>query len=310
MVKGYVKIAPVAQYEAEQRTVRVSMKPAVGKQIISDQLMQVAASSPCTFSPHFDAERFIFGKIREYTLRAAAHGDNVGASTAVRNVDHSTDHIHESLRYRVAAQAILQRCRVSSTDAPKHLLGHVAGLMLRDGHVPICRTENIQGESQSNARVGDESQLSSALKASVRAHRFHMSVKLLLKSIAVAAAGAASSSSDHCSISFRKGSDASVTERVQSCLMFVLAILNSSAMRLPHNKARNFQSNHLKIHDFPDQNTKVQAECASTSAYAAGPWLGLKKEAGFGTAPIWYQQSMANGPPAQTSRWTQAMHTN
>jgi len=44
-------------------------------------------------------------------------------------------------------------------------------------------------------------------------------------------------------------------------------------------------------------------ELASSSSRMPKYGVASRMEAGFGTAPIWYQQSMATGPPLQSSRW-------
>jgi len=59
-----------AHYESQQRTVGVSQKPAIGKTLFSDVLIQ---STGGPLHGHFDTERFLHSQVRGYTLRAAAH---------------------------------------------------------------------------------------------------------------------------------------------------------------------------------------------------------------------------------------------
>jgi hypothetical protein len=45
------------------------------------------------------------------------------------------------------------------------------------------------------------------------------------------------------------------------------------------------------------------AEKITSNKVSCSGHISYKKESGFGTAPIWYQQSMQNGPPSRHSRW-------
>jgi len=218
------------------------LKPAVGKQIIADSLIQAAASG--SFNPCFDTERFIFGKIREYTLRAASHGNKVHVVSAVsvHDENHSNEDIHESLQFRIAAQVVLDSSHSVLKSIPRILQTHVAAQ--------------------------------------------------ILKSMAAMTSASAASSWNQCS-SLDERRTSSAGECAQSSFLFALSLLISRAMNSVHNNACGSQSNHVKS----------TAARSSLSIGASAPWLGLRKESGFGTSPIWYQQSMATGPPPQASRW-------
>jgi len=66
MVKGIVKFVLQADYEAQRRTVPVSQKPAMGKELfgVRDQLSGIDS--------RFETERFVHGQIHQYLLRSAA----------------------------------------------------------------------------------------------------------------------------------------------------------------------------------------------------------------------------------------------
>jgi hypothetical protein len=306
MVKGSIKIARDAHYEAEQRTVGVSLKPAVGKQIIADNLIQAAASG--SFSPCFDTERFIFGKIRDYTLRAAAHGDKVAVVSAVsvHNETHSNEDIHESLQYRIAAQVVLNSSRSAMQSIPRILQTHVAAQMLHDTHMPVFTSDKTLQDSQRRDEVREEFQLSSTLRSwartqGIRLH--HKDVQVLLKSMAAMTSSSAVTSWNPCSSLDGRGT-LSAAEWAQSSFLFALSLLISRAINSAHNNACCSQSNHVKSEEETQTSIQSRAASSSPSLRASAPWLGLRKESGFGTSPIWYQQSMATGPPPQASRWT------
>jgi serine/threonine protein kinase len=70
---------------------------------------------------------------------------------------------------------------------------------------------------------------------------------------------------------------------------FGLPMLTKSTREFPVNN----------LYDSPDLTRTSQAVKlnAFNNKTASGPWLGMKRASGFATAPIWYQQSMATGPP-------------
>jgi len=174
MVKCSIKVTHNAHYEAGNRTTGIAMKPAVGKQIFSDNLIHAAAGS---FKGTFDTERFVFGKIRDFTNRIASHGDHAQTIVAAKALGHqhaaSTDDIHDAQPFLMVANSYFY----SMSD--------------------VC-------------------------------------------------APLASNSYDSLDLT-------------RTTLTVKFDVLNNKT--------------------------------------ASGPWLGLKRASGFATAPIWYQQSMATGPP-------------
>jgi hypothetical protein len=305
MVKGSIKIARDAHYDAEQRTVGVSLKPAVGKQIIADSLIQ-AATAAGSFSPCFDSERFIFGKIRAYTLRAASHGnkDAFVAAVPVQQENHSNEDIHESMAYRVAAQVVLDRSFVALEGVPRVLQTHVAAQMMHDAHIAVFSTEKTLQDSQRRDDVREEFQLSSTLRSWARTQGIqlhHKDVQILLNSIAAMASASAASNWDQSSPAGWDGRrPLSAVECAQSSLLFALSLLISRAMKTPNDIA---SSSHIKSQVDSQRSTQIRTSSSSASKCVSAPWLGLRNESGFGTSPIWYQQSMATGPPPQASRW-------
>jgi len=97
MVKCSIKVTHNAQYEAGNRTTGIAMKPAVGKQIFSDNQLHAAAGS---FKGTFDTERFVFAKIRDFTNRIATHGNHAQTIVPAMALGHqraaSTDDIHDA----------------------------------------------------------------------------------------------------------------------------------------------------------------------------------------------------------------------
>jgi hypothetical protein len=268
-------------------------------------LIQAAASG--SFSPCFDTERFIFGKIREYTLRAASHGNKVPVVSAasVHNESHSNEDIHESLQYRIAAQVVLDSGRSVLESIPRILQTHVAAQMLHDAHIPVFSAEKTLRDSQRRDEVRGEFQLSSALRSWARAqgiHLHHKDVQVLFKSMSAITGASAASTWNQCS-SFDGRRTLSAAECARSSFLFALSLLISRAMNSVHNNACSSPSSHFKSKVETQRSTQSRAESSSPSTGASAPWLGLRKESGFGTSPIWYQQSMATGPPPRTTRW-------
>jgi hypothetical protein len=89
MVKFGIPVQFSAHDEAQYRTVGVSMKPAIGKELFS--LQDLGAESGGAFSGHFETERFIHSKVRPYLLRSADHCRSVQIDLSNLNAAYLVD---------------------------------------------------------------------------------------------------------------------------------------------------------------------------------------------------------------------------
>jgi hypothetical protein len=305
MVKGPIKFVRNAHYESQQRTVDVSVKPAIGKSLFSDTLISAASGS---FQGHFETERFVHNQVREYTLRAAKHCADVRAvvpdrkASALRSdsIVHAPEHVMpESLKYRVAAETFDSSVGyITVPEVPKHIRVYVLAKMLHDLDMPV---DQIQLNSPAKTHVSDDRSILKmryALKRiaqaapvalnTVDSERVHLFSKLV----------SAQASLTHGSgpVSFKGGSDSErVDYKIWSQARSAVVLLTLMSLL---SKTKGISSDSLNC----IEATRGHAKYASRDSAIAkitgrqGSFETSKAE-GFGTAPIWYQQSMENGPP-------------
>jgi len=313
MVKVSQKIVRDAQYESQQRTVEVSLKPALGKHLFSESLVQ---ASEGTFHGHFETERFLHGKIREYTLRAAMHWTDVREalpdarirallSDQTDNVE-SIKEISQALQYKAAAESIESSIgAVTLPHVPKDLRVYVLAKILHDLDVPLNANEvSIPAKSNSSEdRANLKMRL--ALRRMAKAAGISLyadagtvqAMNLLLASQVPLSKTSDSNVEGSKSLS-SAGSDKKILSYSHSAIMvFILSLLSKT------RSTSTFSASCIE----QDSQVLKHYESASVSAYNIELQQGieLSMAEGFGTAPIWYQQSMATGPPTQASRWEQ-----
>jgi hypothetical protein len=230
MVKVQRKEMREAAFEAEKRTVSLSLKSAVGQQLID-----VVDRSGLSKGAVFNAERFIFGEIRPYLLRSA-------------NRPHWVD---------------------------------VSGK-------PASESRSIlEGRHDAGFRVAEESdhRQNGQSKVDMEALRRLVALDVVLHGDFASKLGGAilvEGSEENCS---------SVPIFAESTSLG-LQFQGLSWFKTLGSAASHSESKHL---DAVDHRARV-VELGSRINVSTSCWC-LLIEDGFGTAPIWYQQSMATGPP-------------
>jgi len=294
MVKSFVPVNYDAQYESQQRTVGVSSKPAIGKELFSTYDSDAGEHGSNSFKGQFETERYIHGKVREFLLRSSArlnrvHGSDVHAGNSSHSTDdfvHSSSSVSDSLRFRMVAKAISSSSSLHLEELlsiPKGIRENVMAQLLRDSHfaeLVLSSSANVGNNSTVPARAGNgKYDLRDLLSDSLwfGAEESHANgLRKLDSSSNVASRQNLLSLSRFLSVVY---------------LMIVDGLLNSNDNSQPANSS--------------DSNTSWQRSCRKLAERravddlknAAGYFSTMKQERGFGTAPIWYQQSMETGPP-------------
>jgi len=335
MVKASFVVVRDAQYEAQQRTVGVALKPAVGKEMFSG-VQPVEAG---TFHGSFETERFIHGKIREYVGNSHWNmnqsADLSKFSEKIGNV-RAEDNIHENMSenmlLRVASSTTLHL--LQDERLPKALRSHVAVKLLHDLGAEV-RVDDKHSSSTGHSREDLVARL--RFHCIARGLGWNMNMSQAISHISAAAAsnlhaygstsseGSAyykiSSSNSHMSSAAlsnlhsgaRMSSERSAMNSVSSSnlkgygnvqsfssntmLQLACVVLITELAQL--NTEKNSSRTHfgLKAQDASNQAKKTSSVQTHSFNGTHGSQHISRKEEGFGTAPIWYQQSMATGPP-------------
>jgi len=271
MVKLAIQVVRDAHYEAQCRTVDVSHKPAVGKSLFSEQLAQ---SSGGSFKASFETERFVHGKIREFTLRSASHWTDVRAvlpdktaqvKGSTLNVEHIKE-IEDSLMYRIIAESMNHSVGIAVlASVPKALRAYVLAQMIRDSDMSVMNAESVENRAELQARL---------------------TLRRVLKRVGFSA---------------------------EACKAFaaVMYSLTDSSAFSTYTTGQSFSSKCMDQGISIDSDSKMNAESSKLQRSQRDLSSSIQEryrvakgiEEGFGTAPIWFQQSMANGPPVHLSRW-------
>jgi hypothetical protein len=232
MVKVQRKVMREAAFEAEKRTVSLSMKSVVGQPLIDVSRSGEAKGGV------FNSERFIFGEIRPYLLRSA-------------NRPHWVE-----MTVKSAAES-------SGIGTVQHSAGF--------------RTDEYESV---HSRV-DLEVLRRLVALDIVLHGFVSSV--------LGAAREADGLEEHRNGPFSAHS-------TKAGLRFdVLSWLETLSSATAHSEGK--QSSGF------DQRARVVDDIGSR-INVCGSCTSLLNEDSFGTAPIWYQQSMATGPPVgKCSLW-------
>jgi len=271
MVKVSIEVVRDAHYEAQQRTVEVSSKPAVGKMMFSDQLNQAAEGS---FKGSFETERFLHGKIREFTLRSASHWSEVRAIVPAARIpsNASVEHmkeIEDALMYRVIAESVDHALgNAVFSHIPKDLRVYVLAKMIQDSDMSIMN----HGQKEDRASLQARLRLREVLKRAGFNCKAGSSLQMQVAGLLIAA----------------------FISNQQTMWTALLCGLTSSELPRVSIDYKGSHVNSVKLQCIPMD---------SSSSRMLQYGVASRMEAGFGTAPIWYQQSMATGPPLQSSRW-------
>jgi len=257
MVKGHVAFARDAHYDSQHRTLAVSMKPAVGKELfpLANNSLSAVVDSGNSFKGQFETERFIFGKIRGYTLRTMTH---LNSNTSSTFAGHNVSHLSEIAQFRMMAENVpihhLQGLDILSM--PKGIREYVVAQLLHDhgaGVVSAFRGVSVdQVDSNSSKRPNLQSK------------------------------------------------NLFVSEFLSSLLRFLSVALAVNSRRSVDCKYGKSNIHLLLVKVLREQSGKIDLTASDLDLNGCSRvHLDTMKESGFGTAPIWYQQSVATGPPHQ-----------
>jgi len=236
-----------AAFEAEKRTVSLSLKSVVGQQLID-----VVHRSGPSKGAVFNSERFIFGEIRPYLLRSANRPNwvdvsvkYVSESNAILDGRHVSQHKQTEDQRRVCTE------KHSDYDA-----GFRADDESQNGHLTVDVEVLRRLVALDIALHGDFALMFGGAKV-VEGSKGNRSVPLFAE-----------------------------TTRLGLQLQ---GLIGFESVR---SAASHRESKYLgKV----DDRARV-VELGSRINVSESCWC-LLREDGFGTAPIWYQQSMATGPP-------------
>jgi hypothetical protein len=315
MVKLAIQIVRDAQYESQKRTVEVSDKPAVGKQLFSEKLAQASGGS---LQGSFETERFLHGKIREYTLRSASHWQDVRAvlpdKTAQVKADFNGDQIREvddALMYRIVAESIDHVIgSVVLSCIPKSLRAYVLAQMVQDSDMSImsCDASQVESRAELQARLN----LRRVLKRVGFSMKDGRALNINFAGLLVAASFTDAQVPHSVSSSTVKQISSVEAKKALAAVVYSLASPahsgnsgNSSIRDISSKCMEQSFSLHSYNCSSSNQSKLLRTKSDSSSTTSAQYRVSLTIEEGFATAPIWYQQSMATGPPLQSSRWNQ-----
>jgi len=254
MVKFSNPVIVDAHYEAKHRTIGVSMKPTIGK-----ELFVVGQVTGGAFNSQFDTERFIHNDVRQYLLRASTHCQsvqnelsNLNSARFISSNDDASIYspIPSAVSYRVLAEKV-------SNDISKDF-----GL-----HLPAGIRENVLAKLLHDAGVQITVDYSSTESSSIQFH------------------------SDENRTSDRSSQFASL---IDLSYAFSTDAQDKSSSSYIRGQNTNSGWNRKAGNEVPKMvlvDSRESLLCSSANG------VFLCTVDGFGTAPIWYQQSMATGPP-------------
>jgi len=212
--------------------------------------------------------------------------------------------IPESMQYRAAAETMEQSIGLAVLPhVPKDLRVCVLAQMLHDLDVPLNAVEaKIPVQVQSE---GDRSNL----KMRLALRRIAKAAGLSLITDAgtsqalnrlinqVPSSKTLEHTDGHSDVQSSNLLDKKIFQANRSAII-VLALLSFLSKTAVESKAFPHRGK------AQEQNEKYcESECFSTDKNERLHGIHLSKAEGYGTAPIWYQQAMATGPPDQASRW-------
>jgi hypothetical protein len=312
MVKLAIQVVRDAHYEAQIRTVDVSHKPAIGKSLFSEQLAQ---SSGGSFQASFETERFVHGKLREFTLRSASHWQDVRAvlpdktaqvNGSTFNVEHINE-IEDSLMYRIIAESMNHSVGIAVlASVPRALRAYVLAQMIRDSDMSVMNAESVENRAELQARLT----LRRVLKRVGFNSKDGQALRMNIAGVLVAASVSINQSSQSAQSAPIQHLKLSSTD-ARKALAGVMYSLTASSAFSTCCAGQSFASKCMDRGISIDSDSKMNAESSklqttqrdlsSSTVERYGVAKGI--EEGFGTAPIWFQQSMADGPPGHISRW-------
>jgi|NOAtaT_7_FD_contig_101_103563_length_1231_multi_16_in_0_out_0_1 hypothetical protein len=298
MVKGMIKTVPHADYEAQFRTYTISDKSGYGKGLLDGIKVN---DQGVKYKGTFDSERFIHGRVHGYHVRFAAKL----VASKLAEFQSTVPALSRKVEYDgQVEQGHLKLAQHISTDVeglPKGLRAFVVAQIFRESGIDVS-------SSVHRIETGIETRVSrDVLKSRVSLKRLLLNLKAKIvhddsqqhwKSDVsknnVNSIGAARTSP----LSARYVSSPIHSEHVDG-MTFTLKADDKAAGRL----SSQVVSNSLFDYDWTQRTSfdprLVTQQSMDSKRYAGSHRVAKRRTEGFGTAPIWYQQSMENGPPCE-----------
>jgi hypothetical protein len=267
MVKNIVPVnVRRADLEAQYRTLPVSQKPAIGKSLFSNIELDG------NFQVNFNGERFIHQDVRQYLKRRAADlvAQTVQTRTALNSGDNDKSNRYWSLEVLSRHLASEKSAFQALGKLPKQLRALVIAQVLNDCGFQLnnCGGKNLSfTKDQLKTKVALRRQLATLrlalvqnnIRNAVNEFGLNMEIASIFNSFTLTSRNLGSPSKI-LGFAFESLHDGvgSKKERCMSTVDMSRCVLKTAGDRF---------------------------------------LIWLRKESGFGTAPIWYQQSMENGPP-------------
>jgi hypothetical protein len=293
-----------AQYESQQRTVGVSLKPAIGKELFGRQ--DLVESTGGAFKSHFVTERFIHNDVRKYLLRSSTHWQavqNEMSSLNAARFDNSHDEgsiyspLPEAASYRMLAEKVSSNTTVDlGLHLPAGIRENVIARLLHDAgvHVGVDYTSDCSRQSSTAVGyfAGDENRTSDRSQFAVKIDRV--------------SAGSIKVDGFSSSVRYNRFSrhENQNTGKELSSDFATVIDLSDAFSHIVQEKSNSGYIRVLQARSglcLPSgtEVSMVLAESREASLNSFAERVFLCAAGGFGTSPIWYQQSMATGPPPQ-----------
>jgi hypothetical protein len=292
-----------AQYESQQRTVGVSLKPSIGKELFGRQ--DIVEATGGAFKSHFATERFIHNDIRKYLLRSSTHWQSVQNEMSTLNAarfDNSREEgsiyspLPEAASYRMLAEKISSDTSVDlGLHLPAGIRENVVARLLHEAGVQVDVDYSSGRSSDRTTAVGyftgDENRTSD---------RSQYAFKIDQASTGSIKADGFSSAVHNNSVSRHENSN---TGKELSSDFATAIDLSNAFSHIVQEKSNSGYIRVLQARSglcLPagtEVSKMVLAESREALLCSFAARVFLCAAGGFGTSPIWYQQSMATGPP-------------
>jgi hypothetical protein len=308
MVKYIVQVVRDADYEAQYRTLPVSEKPAIGKSLFGDHLDVEFEIDVCNFQANFNSERFIHRDVHQIlNRRSHTSGGDLAIATALKTKQSTSnnDEIRDISQGTVSSRRRLLANDRSARQALPNLHNQLQAAVVNAqvlNDFGFQQRNNNSGSSnlslgrdQLKTRMALKSQLLTLERAGALLHKsgtrsnnvWDTGNDFGFNCTSYDNHGAHDGSSNV--FSANKGIVSNLTSSLMSSRSLLsLDTIVDFAFDVVHNRAglQNLSRKKVDVSRSPVSKT-VGARLSFSS----------RKESGFGTAPIWYQQSMENGPP-------------
>jgi len=294
-----------AQYESQQRTVGVSLKPAIGKELFARQDLVDATGG--AFKSHFATERFIHNDVRKFLLRSSTHWQSVQNEMATLNAARYDNPVEEGSIYSPLPEAVSYRMlaeKVSndtSVDLGLHLPSgireNVIAKILHDAGVQVCVDYSSNLAGHSSTTVGHS--LADETRSSDRSQfgAYNGTFSGFSKVYDFSNSGRNNYVSGH--------NNSTTGKEFHSRFATAIDLSNAFSYYAQEKSSSDYirvvqASSGLCLPSGSEVIKMVLTEAREASLCSFAERVFLCTADGFGTSPIWFQQSMATGPPPQS----------